>query len=562
MEHTATAAWFPDATAESLPPMMLETDPRLSCQHLEDVSASIIANGSQCPVYKYSNTLAYKPVCRKRETKLMVVASELTLQVVSKVGVVDDMSAQWYQKGALMELGYPIDVARILPAERVSIAKHMMILVTALHRKGILHGDIRPERFVKQPGSDDLKIVDFSSARMRDDSDLNTWPGETPTVEYTSPNRSPEGEVSTPFDDYYALAVSIWAVFSGERPMVGLFNSNEGHTPDIGKITDDELFCSVVDVLEEGGLQLDTPVTLARRNSMSIDPSNRTVSFPLSLFGADPDDLDDHHGVKKKPRFCPHCFEIAMSNADNITGKAPEPATDYPEFCHLRKPTHDVGAASDYALQWLEGQEMAEASENPPYLENMNITRPDSGEGHLRRSSPRNSHLRVNTNTDQEVERPLWSGVSAATITAADQPSGRDRSNTVRSPFAGRDRSGTVRGPFPVAPSASDEGYESLGWASSGVNELQPKQRSRGLSLQRTMSAWSESSVGSTADDGSESRGHGETEDTQSNCSSPPLTPMPLNLKRLQVTSSFESVTLSEAEAVETEGPGDSGHNM
>ncbi|KAK7728265.1 hypothetical protein SLS63_006713 [Diaporthe eres] len=549
MEHTATVAWFPDATAESLPPMMLETDPRLSCQHLEDISASIIANGSQCPVYKYSNTLAYKPVCRKRETKLMVIASDLTLQVVSKVGVVDDMSAQWYQKGALMELGYPIDVTRILPAERVSIAKHMMILVTALHRKGILHGDIRPERFVKQPGSDDLKMVDFSSARMRDDSDLNTWPGEIPTVEYTSPNRSAEGEVSTPFDDYYALAVSIWAVFSGERPMVGLFNSNEGHTPDISKITDDELFCSVVDVLEEGGLQLDTPVTLARRNSMSIDPSNRIVSFPLSLFGADPDDLDDHNGVKKKPRFCPHCFEIAMSNADKMTGKAPEPATDYPEFCHLRKPTHDVGAASDYALQWLEGQEMAEASENPPYLENMNITRPDSGEGHLRKSSPRNSHLRVNTNTDQEVEKPLWSGVSAATITAADQPSGRDRSNT-------------VRGPFPVAPSASDEGYESLGWASSGANELEPKQRSRGLSFQRTMSAWSESSVGSTADDDSESRGHGETEDTRSNCSSPPLTPMPLNLKRLQVTSSFESVTLSEAEAVETEGPGDSGHNM
>lgn len=537
MEHTATVAWHPDATAKSLPPMMLETDPRLSCEHLEYNSVSIITNSSQCPVYKYSNTLAYKPVCRKRETKLMVVAGEITLPVVSKVGVVDDMSAQWYQKGALMELGYPVDVTRILPAERVSIAKHMMILVTALHRKGILHGDIKPERFVKPPGSDALKIVDFSSARMADDSDLNTWPGEAPTTEYTSPNRSSEGgEASTPFDDYYALAVCIWSVFSGERPMVGLFNSNEGHTPDISKITDDELFCSVVDVLEEGGLQLDTPVTLARRNSMSIDPSNRSVSFPLSLFGADPDDLDDHNGVKSKPRFCPHCFEIAMSNADKITGHAPKPALDYPEFCHLRKPAHDVGAASDYALQWLEGQELeegADEAENPPYFEH--IPRPESGQGHLRnKSSPRNSNLRVNTNTEKEVEKPLWSAVSAATITAADQASRRDRSNT-------------VRGPFPVAPSASDEGYESLDWASSAANELQSKQRSRGLSFQRTMSAWSESSAGSTADNHSESRGDEESEDSGSNYSSPPLTPMPLNLKRLQVTSSFESVTLSEA---------------
>lgn len=552
MEPTATAGWYPDATAESMPPMMLETDPRLSSEHLEDNSASIIANGSQCPVYKYSDNLAYKPVCRKRETKLMVVAGELTLRVVTKVGVVDDMSAQWYQKGALMELGYPIDVTRILPAERVSIAKHMMLLVTALHRKGILHGDIKPERFVKQPGSDALKIVDFSSARMTDDSDLNTWPGDAPTIEYTSPNRGPEGEPSTPFDDYYALAVSIWSVFSGERPMVGLFNSNEGHMPDIGKITDDELFCGVVDVLEEGGLQLDTPVTLARRNSMSIDPSNRTVSFPLSLFGTDPDDVDDHSGVKSKPRFCPHCFEIAMANADKITGKTPQPAPDYPEFCHLRKPTPDVGAASDYALQWLEGQDMAEGAEDPPYFQDTPWPE-ESGQGHLRtKSPPRNSNLRVNTNTDQEVEKPLWSGVSAATITAADQASRRNRSDTVRGPFPAA----------PVAPSASDEGYESLGWTSSGANELQLKQRSRGLSFQRTMSSWSESSAGSTADDDSESRGNGETEDSQSNCSSPPLTPMPLNIKRLQVTSSFESVALSEAEDGRNGEASDLGHNV
>jgi serine/threonine protein kinase len=536
MDPTATVAWYPDATDESLPPMMLETDLRLSCEHLDDKSLSILANGTQCPVYKYSNTLAYKPVCRKRETKLMVIASELTLRVVSKVGVVDDMSAQWYQKGAVMELGYPLDVTKILPAERVSIAKQMMILVTSLHRKGILHGDIKPERFVKQPGSDSLKIAGFSSARMIDDSDLNTWPGEAPAVEYTSPNRSgaaSEEEASTPFDDYYALAVSIWSVFSGERPMVGLFNSNQGHVPDISKITDDELFCSVVDVLEEGGLQLDTPVTLARRNSMSIDPSNRSVSFPLSLFGADPDDLDDHNGVKSKPTFCPHCFEIAMSNADKIAAKTPKAAPVYPEFSHLRNSRHDVAAASDYALQWLEGQEIGDGADNPPYLEDM--PRPDSAEGHPRtRSPPRNTNLRVDTSTDQEVEKPPWSAVSGATITATNQASRRERSDTVRG-----------------APSASDEGYESLGWASGGANELQhPKQqqRSRGLSFQRTMSAWSESSVGSTADDGSESRGNGWTEDTQSNCSSPPRTPMPLNLKRLQVTSSFESVDLAEAQ--------------
>ena len=34
------------------------------------------------------------------------------------------------------------------------------------------------------------------------------------------------------------------------------------------------------------------------------------------------------------------------------------------------------------------------------------------------------------------------------------------------------------------------------------------------------------------------------TESSKTNCSSPPLTPLPPGLKRLQVTSSFESVSL------------------
>lgn len=32
---SADAAWYPTATAETLPQVMLETDPRMSCQHLE-----------------------------------------------------------------------------------------------------------------------------------------------------------------------------------------------------------------------------------------------------------------------------------------------------------------------------------------------------------------------------------------------------------------------------------------------------------------------------------------------------------------------------------------------
>ncbi|ROV94799.1 hypothetical protein VMCG_08866 [Cytospora schulzeri] len=529
LDHTATVAWFPDATAETLPPMMLETDPRLSCQHLEDHLQSIIGNSSQCPIYRYSNTLAYKPICRKRETKLMVIADNLTLPVVSKVGIVDDVSSQWYQKGALMELGDPLDVTKILPAERVSIARHMVVLVTGLHGKGIIHGDIKPENFVKKPGEDTLKIADFSSARMIDDSDLSTWPSEIASVEYTSPNRDQDGGPSTFFDDYFALAVSIWAVFAGQRPLNGLFNSNEGHTPDLSKITENELFCSVVDVLKEGGLELDVTNTLIRRESFNADGLDRTISFPLSLFGADPDDLDEPKGVKVKPQFCPHCFELAMLGADNIRDSGPQHPVEYPELCHLRNSGANVDSVSDYALQWLDGQETA--SEGGAAGSSM--LQANSGNDRSRSRSPANRpSLRVDTNSSLEVEKPQWSGVSSVTITAGDQTHTRDRSDT-------------VRGPLPAAPSESDEGYESMGRRTSrATNELGVKTRPRGSSFQRTMSTWSESSAGSNTDYDNDDV---EAEGSILHCSSPPRTPYPLNISRLQVTSSFESVSLSDA---------------
>lgn len=518
---SANAAWYPTATAESLPPVMLETDPRLSCQHLEDHLPSIIANTSQCPVYRYSNTLAYKPVCRKRETKLMTIAGDITLPVVSKIGVVDDVSSQWYQKGAITKLGYPLDVMEILPAERLSIAQHMAALVASVHEKGIIHGDIKPENFVRRSKDQCLRLIDFSSARMADDSDLNTWPSDIPSVEYSSPDRGLKQRPSTTTDDKFGLAVSIWAVFAGEKPMMDLFNSNEGHTPDLTKITDDDMFCAVVDFLKEGGLRVNCPGTLARRDTLGID---RAVSFPLSLFDADLDD-DEGSAAKKKPRFCPHCFQIAMSNVEQTSGAEPEPPL-YPEFCHLRTVAHDEEAISEYALQWLQVQEPVVEGET---LEKASLLKPSSELASRNKTLVQKPMLQVNTRANGDIEKPLWSATSSATIIAPRYASGRDRSSTV------------VKTPLP-APSESDEGYGSMerGSGSSVSSQTRPE----GNNFQRTMSHWSESSLGSCSEDEGE-----ESEDEsglEQEWSPWPQTPMPQRPMRLQTTSSFESVTLTD----------------
>lgn len=526
---SATIAWNPSATADSLPRVVLEADPRLARCNPETF---IYASKSQCPIYRYSNTLAYKTVCKKRETKLMVAADDIALAVVSKIGIVDGISSQWYQKGAIMELGYPLEVNKILPAERISIARHMIILVTRLHERGIIHGDIRPENFVKRPGEECLHMAEFSSARMIDDSDLNTWPSDISAIQYTSPNRGKNGEPSTVFDDYFALAVSIWAVFSGENPMVGLFNSNEGHMPDLTKITDDELFCSVIDVLEEGGLKVNCPGTLSRRNTLGID---RTISFPLSLFDVDLDNSDEPGTVKSKPRFCQHCFQIALSNADRINSREPERPVEYPEFCHLKTSTQNKesvhtntpvlqeDAVSEYALNWLKGQDMVPANQS---LVGSSLN-PNRGLGPHPKSPGQKPNLCIKTERDQEVEKPISSATTTVTIIAADRMPGRYRSNTA------------AKIP-PAVPSESDEGYGSITQGSSSAASMGSISPSR--SFQRTMSHWSESSCGSS--------GEGEEEDEtgSSDCSSPLRTPMAAKFTRSQVTSSFESVELTDVE--------------
>lgn len=430
-----TLAWYPAARAYSLPPVMLETDARLSCQHLENRLASIIAEGSQCPVYLYSNTLAYKPVCRKQETTLLLLAEEVALPIVSRVGVVDDTSSQWYQKGVVMDLGCPLDVTKIFPAERHSIAQQMITLVSKLHEKGVIHGDIRPGNFVKASvtDGDGLRMVGFSSARMADDSDLSLWLAEEPRLEYTAPSRVYSSGPSSLLDDYFALAVSIWAVFAGEDPVAGLFSSNEGHAPDVTKITDDGLFCLVVDILERGGLRLDSIQMASRRGA--LEQLNRCVSFPLSLFDVEPDDLDQHH---------PHPIQ-------------------YPELCHLNSShEHDLGSMSDYGLEWLLGQQSAAATSYDceeawvPVLEGGEEDEEEMSQAKTRRRWP---FLRVDTKTGHSgVEEPVWSGVSTATSTGAT--------------IVPTDRFTTKIGPTTVPASESDEGYMSMSRGRSAMGSV------------------------------------------------------------------------------------------
>lgn len=486
--------------------------------------------------------MAYKPVCRTREIKFMLLAEDVALPMVSRVGVVDDTSSQWEQKGVIMDLGYPLDVTKIAPAERLPIAQQMISLVSKLHEKGVIHGDIRPGNFVRRIDEDGLRMVGFSSARMADNSDLSMWLAAASTLEYTAPSRGLNSGPPSLFDDYYALSVSIWAIFVGENPTEGLFNSNEGPTPDMTKIIDDDMFGFVVDILVQGGLRLDSAHTASPRSAVGL---SRSVSSPLSLFDAEPDELGQQDEAKAMPRFCPHCFEMVMADAGTRGETMPPPPqqqqqhlTEYPESCHLKTPSkHDMRSLSEYALEWLLDQEGAAAAydyEEPwvPVLEEEGISAP--------LSPGRWPSLRVDTSRHRlKVEEPVWSGVSAATPTtggATIVPADRT---------LGRDRSTTVTGGPRAAASESDEGYASMPRRRSCAFSWTDSE-TRAISLPGTLSDGSRSSSEHNSEgdgDGAEIR---DDADPWLYTSSPPLTPMPPRMKLFHVGSSFDSVALSD----------------
>ncbi|CAN8105300.1 unnamed protein product [Discula destructiva] len=487
----STLAWYPRATADALPPMMLETDPCLSCQHLEDIVESIVSISTHCPIYRYSRTLAYKPVCRKRETKFIHLAGSLTLPVVSKVGIVDDIGSCWYQKGTVLELGEPLVVTSIPPAERATLARQMTTLVTRLHDKGVIHGDVKLGNFVKTPGKDEsLRIVGFSAARMRDDSDLASWPAAVPSPEYASPSRWWRDGPSTPSGDEYALAVSIWALFAGEEPTYGLFSSNEGLMPDLAKITNDELYRAVVDVLAEGGLDVQHAGETSRRSTSGtemVDP------FPPRLFGLGADVMSRPTAVKSNP------------------------------------------GLSDYARQWLQGQQTLEE----PCAHEKSRLLPAPGSSTRYATQP--PSLLVDTGArHHDIEAPAWTAVSNATSrTATVTASEGDR-------IPGRGRSTTVLRVPPLAAIRGESGCESTSRASL-VTGSETNPVSGRTSMERSLSHWSESSLESLSGD-DESAVDSDDRVSRPGGSSPPLTPMPLSPKRVRGALNFESVALSDDE--------------
>ncbi|KAK3299671.1 kinase-like domain-containing protein [Chaetomium fimeti] len=161
----------------------------------------------------------------QREVDLMTAAGDCSIAPLSRV--------LWERGGG------------VVPAEqRAAVMQEMVGLVERLHSSefGIVHGDIKPANFLRcRDGK--LRLCDFDSARLIADEKAEGWEGFM-SHRYLAPSRGYPYRRPPPtvIDDEYALAISIWELFTGKDAFIEEFMEDvfkDGRTIDVDELEDD-----------------------------------------------------------------------------------------------------------------------------------------------------------------------------------------------------------------------------------------------------------------------------------------------------------------------------------
>ncbi|KAF3174866.1 hypothetical protein EYR41_002198 [Orbilia oligospora] len=143
----------------------------------------------------------------------------------------------------------------------------MIAVVGRLHAKyNMVHGGIKPAKFVICKGNE-ICLCYFESARPADESsqiwehlmDESIIGGAT--EQYYNKSRSQDDYVPpTRADDHYALAISVWELYTEKVPFEGIEFGEEirshhstGQTVDLTEVQDDETREWIRGILREGG---------------------------------------------------------------------------------------------------------------------------------------------------------------------------------------------------------------------------------------------------------------------------------------------------------------------
>lgn len=139
-----------------------------------------------------------------------LLAPELLAETRASVG--DD---RWRHLNDVIVTAGPVQ-SRLKPGVAIAIVRECLAGLAALHREGIVHGDIKSSNImVKRTGN--AKIIDIGSALALDDMP----PNRTCTPSYAAPEVL-EGRENTPRSDLASLGYVLVEMLSGRPPFAGL----------------------------------------------------------------------------------------------------------------------------------------------------------------------------------------------------------------------------------------------------------------------------------------------------------------------------------------------------
>ncbi len=104
---------------------------------------------------------------------------------------------------------------------KLEVAISLVRGIDDLHSKSVIHKDINPTNVLWNVDSGELKIIDFgiSTVLSQENPDFFNANWLEGTLAYISPEQT--GRTNAPVDyrtDYYSLGVTLYELFSGERP--------------------------------------------------------------------------------------------------------------------------------------------------------------------------------------------------------------------------------------------------------------------------------------------------------------------------------------------------------
>jgi len=187
---------------------------------------------------------------------------------------------------------------RLSPAEAISIMEPVLSALSAAHRAGIVHRDVKPENILL---SDDglVKVADFGLARAIESDAAATRTGlMMGTVAYCAPEQIARGQ-SDPRSDVYSAGVVLYELLTGHQPFEGAsamtvaYQHVHSRVPaPSSKVAGiptqiDELVVSATDS-EPGGRPLDAGVFLALVSDARTDLGLPIVPVPARPRGARP----------------------------------------------------------------------------------------------------------------------------------------------------------------------------------------------------------------------------------------------------------------------------------